>query len=534
MEPERVSKPRRLLYSKVVKTKKNQDQYTVYERHGQLVLSMNSEIMIPENAPVRLLSAQLEELEYGKLYEAYSPKGRKSAADPRVLFKVLVHGYLCGIYSSRKLEEACQYRIDFRWLLEDRKAPDHSTLARFRTGRCKEAVEDLFYQFVRKLESMGETDHKAVFIDGTKLESRAGRYTFVWRKTVEKQLARVKEKLKRLTGSTTSAAVQSLLEEEAREIVFVHGKGKRKSQAQRDWEEKQTLLERWARYEDMLSTMGEGRSSYSKTDPDATFMRMKEDHMRNGQLKPGYNVQIAVNSEYITGIEAFSDRTDVRTLRPMLETLSRWHQTRYEEVVADAGYESLENYLYLDQHGQVCLIKPTNYEQKKTKKFQKQVGRIENMTYHPEEDSFTCAQGRKLHLRREETEARDGRFVSTVWYRCEDCSGCPCRAQCCRAKDPDKPKELVLQKTFWEKRAQAAENITTERGIHLRLCRSIQVEGAFALLKNDFGFRRFLTRGKANIRTELFLLALAFDLKKLWMKREHGRLQTRVSLKMTS
>ena len=472
-------------------------------------------MMIPENAPVRLLNAQLEELEYGKLYEAYSSKGRKSAAEPRVLFKVLVHGYLCGIYSSRKLEEACQYRIDFRWLLEDRKAPDHSTLSRFRTGRCKEAVEDLFYQFVRKLEGMGETDHKAVFLDGTKLESRAGRYTFVWRKSVEKQLARVKEKLKALTGLTTSAAVRALLQEEAKGIEFVSGKGSRKSQAQRDWEEKQTLLERWERYEEMLSTMGEGRNSYSKTDPEATFMRMKEDHMRNGQLKPGYNVQIAVNSEYITGIEAFSDRTDVRTLRP-------------------AGYESLENYLYLEQNGQMCFIKPTNYDQKRTKKFQKQVGRIENMEYNPEEDSFTCAQGRKLHLRREATEVRDEQLVSTAWYRCEDCSGCPCRAQCCRAKDPDKPKELVLRKTFWEKREQAEKNIRTERGIHLRLCRSIQVEGAFGLLKNDFGFRRFLTWGKANIRTELFLLALAFDLKKLWMKREQGRLQTRVSMKMTS
>ena len=151
-------------------------------------------------------------------------------------------------------------------------------------------MKDLFYQFVRKLEGMGETDHKAVFIDGTKLESRAGRYTFVWRKSVEKQ----------------------------------------------------ALLERWER------TVEEGRSSYSKTDPDATFMRMKEDHMRNGQLKPEYNVQIAVNSEYITGLEAFSDRTDVRTLRPMLDTLSRRHQTRYEEVMADAGYESLKNYLYLE------------------------------------------------------------------------------------------------------------------------------------------------------------------------------------------
>ena len=511
-----------------------QDQCTVYERNGQLVLALNSEMMIPENAPVRLLSAQLEELEYGKLYEAYSSKGRKSAAEPRVLFKVLIHGYLCGIYSSRKLEEACQYRIDFRWLLEDRKAPDHSTLARFRTGRCREAVEDLFYQFVRKLEEAGETNHKAVFIDGTKLESRAGRYTFVWRKSVEKQLTKVKERLKLLTRLTTSAAVRSLLEEAAKGIEFVSGKGKRKSQAQRDWEEKQSLLERWERYEAMLSTMGEGRGSYSKTDPDATFMRLKEDHMRNGQLKPAYNVQIAVNSEYLTGLEVFSDRTDVKTLRPMLNMLSRRHQARYEEVVADAGYESLENYLYLEQNGQLCFIKPTNYDQKKTKKFRKQVGRIENMKYAAEEDSFTCAQGRKLHLRREATEVRDGQLVSTAWYRCENCSGCPHRAQCCRAKAPDKPKEIILKKTFWEKREQATRNIMTERGIQLRLCRSIQVEGTFGLLKNDFGFRRFLTWGKANIRTELFLLALAFDLKKLWMKREQGRLQTRVSMKMTS
>lgn len=119
---------------------------------------------------------------------------------------------------------------------------------------------------------------------------------------------------------------------------------------------------------------------------------------------------------------------------------------------------------------------------------------------------------------RETTEIQAEQLVSTAWYRCEACTGCPHRVQCCRAKNPDKPKEIVLKKTFWEKRNQAAANIATERSVHLRLCRSIQVEGAFALLKTDFGFRRFLTRGKANIRTELFLLALAFDLRKLWMK----------------
>ncbi len=490
--------------------------------------------MIPENAPVRLTSAVLEELNYEKLYRAYSLKGRKSAADPQVLFEVLVYGYLCGIYSSRKLEEACRYRIDFMWLLGDGRAPDHTTLARFRTGRCREALEDLFYQLTKKLEGMGETDHKAVFVDGTKLESRAGRYTFVWRKSVEKHLAKVKEQVRKETGITSLAALQAHLKAMAEGVCFVHGSGRRKSEEQRRWEALSRLLERWESYEEQLSMMGEGRNSYSKTDPDATFMQMKEDHMRNGQLKPGYNVQIAVNSEYITGLEVFSDRSDVKTLKPFMRGLERFHQVRYEEVVADAGYESLENYLYLESNDQLCFIKPTNYDQKRTGKFKKQIGRIENMRYDPEEDCFTCAQGRKLPLRRECTEEKGGQFVTTAWYRCENCSGCPSRSQCCRAKDAEQPKTLVLQKTFWEKRAEATERITSERGIHLRLCRSIQVEGAFGLLKNDFGFRRFLTRGKANIRAELFLLAMAFDLKKLWMKRNHGRLQTRASEKMTA
>ena len=157
---------------------KQQSQCTVKERHGQLVFAINSEILLPENAPVRLTSAQLEELNYEKLYGAYSARGRKSKVDPRVMFKVMVYGYQCGIYSSRKLEEACKYRIDFKWLLEDREEPDHATFARFRTGRCAEAVEDLFYQYVKLLEKQGETDHETVFVDGTKLESSAGRYTF--------------------------------------------------------------------------------------------------------------------------------------------------------------------------------------------------------------------------------------------------------------------------------------------------------------------------------------------------------------------
>ena len=512
-----------------MKKRKTLYQCTVIERDGQQVFTLNSEIFIPEDAPVRLTNAQLEELDYRKLYAAYSSKGRKSVTDPRVLFKILVYGYQCGIYTTRKLEEACRYRIDFQWLLWDEPVPDHSTISRFRTGRCAEAVEDLFYQYVRYLETQGETDHETAFIDGTKLESRAGRYTFVWRKSVEKQLARIKAKVYAAVSVTSLEALEQRLAELAAGITFVHGTGRRKSDAQKEWEALDELRRRWREYEEKLAIMGEGRNSYSKTDPDATFMRMKDDHMRNGQLKPGYNVQIGVNSEYITGIEAFPDRTDYGTMVPFLKTMQQKHGKKYESVTTDAGYERLNNYLYLEANGQMSFIKPANYEQRKSSSFKRQIGRMENMTYDAEDDSYTCTQGRKLNLRRECTELQNGRFVTTAWYRCESCSSCPVREKCCQAKDTEQPKELRVNKTLQELRNASLENITTEYGIYLRLCRSIQVEGAFGLLKNDFGFRRFLTRGRKNIRTELFFLALAFDLKKLWMKREKGRLRTHLS-----
>ena len=426
-----------------MKNKITENKCNIIERNGQLVISLNTEILLPKNAPVRLASAQLEELEYRKLYEAYSPKGRKSAADPRVMFKVMAYGYECGIYSSRKLEEACRYRIDFMWLLEDEPVPDHTTFARFRTGRCAEAVEDLFYQYVRLLEKQGETDHKAVLIDGTKLESRAGRYTFCWRKSVEKQREKVKAEVYRLTGLKKLGGLQRRLTREAKGIVFVHGSGKRKSDAQREWEALDGLRQRWEQYEESLAIMGGSRNSYSKTDHDATFMRMKEDHMRNGQLKPAYNVQIGVNSEYITGIDVFSNRTDYGTLQPFLKTMERKQHRKYEKIVADAGYESVGNYLYLEKHGLESYIKPQNHEVKQTAKFKRQIGRAENMRYNAEGDYYVCAQGRKLKLYRE--SEKDG--IVTSHYRCESCVGCPCRAQCCKAKD-GLAKELQVRKQF--------------------------------------------------------------------------------------
>ena len=126
---------------------KTQEQCNIVERNGQLVIALEVERIIPENAPVRLADAQLEELDYRKLYEAYSPIGRNPATDPRVMFKVLAYtAEELHIYSDRRIEDACRNRVDVIWLLGDEPVPDHSTIARFKQ-RCAEEIEDLFYQY---------------------------------------------------------------------------------------------------------------------------------------------------------------------------------------------------------------------------------------------------------------------------------------------------------------------------------------------------------------------------------------------------
>lgn len=503
------------------------------EIYQQVTLPISQNIEIAKDEPVRIANAQLEELDYRELYKAYSPIGRKSAAEPRIMFKLLVYGYMRGIYSTRKLELACRKDIDFIWLLQGEHVPDYSSFARFRSGKCKEAIEGLFYQFVRKLSKIKETEYEEVFIDGTKIESMANCYTFVWKKSVEKNLSKVKELAKEKykefggEGNLTRKKLEKLTVAQCPEgEVLVSGKGKHKAEWQKRYEELHKLWERWTKYEEQLFEIGNNRNSMSKTDKDATFMRMKEDHMGNGQLKPAYNVQLAVNSEYVTGVAAFSNRTDSGTLIPFLEHIERRQEQNYRDIVADAGYESLRNYSYLDLHGRNCYIKPTNYETRKTKKYKSQIWRPENMEYIPLENCYICKAGRKLNFHRSSTVRKDSTFVTTDYYRCESCKDCPYREQCCKSKDSEYLKELRIQPEQSKYRADTLQTLSTERGIQLRMNRSIQVEGAFGVLKSNRKFRRFLMRGRTNISTELFLLCLAFDLKKYWAKMQQGRLKS--------
>lgn len=490
------------------------------------------EEIIPQDDSVRLLSQLLDELDYKELVKAYSPLGRKAAVDPVNLFKVIVYGYHCGIYSSRAIEQSCRRDINFRWLLEGKRGPGKSTIASFRTGKLGAVVEGLFYQLVERLCARGEVAYEHLFVDGTKIEANANRYSFVWKKSVEKQQKKQGEKERILLATlneryegrfTSFETAAERLAEEAKDIAFVSGKGKHKTQIQRDIEAIETLREQNQRYAEYQATF-DGRSSFSKTDTDATFMRLKEDHMKNGQLKPAYNVQVGVEGEYIVGLDISSERSDTLTLIPLLERMKSCSGKRHGTIVADAGYESEENYTYLASMNQEAYIKPINYEQSRKRKYHNNPFLRENMPHEPKEDRYICPNGRFLNAAYTHIRKSKSGFESLVTaYRCEDCSGCTHRLNCFQAKNPDANRTIDVAKTFLQQRTQAYEKIVSPKGILLRMNRSIQAEGVFAVIKQDYAFRRFLTRGKENVRTETLLMAMGYNIFRLHCKIQSNR-----------
>jgi len=500
----------------------------------QLILPIDTGVMIPVDDSVRLLNDILEQLNYTTLYDCYSRVGRPPTP-PKILFKILSYAYMNNIYSSRKIEKACKRDINFIWLLGGEKAPDHNTISRFRSRQLVKVIEDLFYQLIVKLARLDEVKYENIFIDGTKIEANANKYSFIWKKSTQKNETKLHEKIKLLIKEINEAYDSSYIfsEEDTSDSVlveikefldnkivslgveFVHGKGKRKHPLKRQMEKLKEYIELKEKY-DNYNQIFDGRNSFSKTDKDATFMRMKDDHMRNSQLKPGYNVQIGVEGEYIVGVDIFSERSDQLTLIPFLESLHQNLPERHKNVVTDAGYESEENYAYLESQNQKSFIKPTNYESIKKSSFKKKIGMRENMGYNEQTDEYTCYNGKVLkYVGDRKKKSKSGYESMVKVYECESCEGCEYKTRCTKAKGN---KQLQVSMEFTRLRELSHSNITSEDGIKLRINRSIQVEGAFGVIKEDYGFRRFLLRGKKNVKTEFMLLCFAFNINKLHSK----------------
>ncbi|MBR3934309.1 MAG: IS1182 family transposase [Clostridia bacterium] len=524
-----------------------QKDYTKNASGYQLKLPLNIETIIPKDDSVRLLSQFVEGMDLTDLYSTYE---RINTVSPRTLLKIMLYSYMNGDFSTRAMELNCKRDINFMFLLEGAPAPDHATFARFRSIHFAPCAKRILAEMSNALFDLGEISGETIFIDGTKIEASANKYTFVWKKAVTKNQAKLLIKLADLVaaceqlydikivyGNTIKMKHVKKLRKQlyalkkSENVVFVHGTGKRKTPLQKSIETLEDYLSRLKKYNQEIHICGE-RNSYSKTDHDATFMRMKEDAMGNGQLKPAYNLQHGVDSEYITWLTIGPQPTDTTTLIPFLKEAEMHLKFKYKNITADAGYESEENYLFLESNGQLSYIKPANYEISKTRKYRNDIGKIENMEYDAQSDIYTCQNGKKLtvdYIRH--TKSKTGYVSEKTIYKCEDCRECPYKKDCikgnnCKTPLEERTKRLQVAKTFLKYRQENLERILSDDGILFRTNRSIQAEGSFGDIKQDMKFRRYLSKGTINVLAESVLLAMARNINKLHNKIQKGRTAT--------
>ncbi len=564
-------------------TMQKQDYYNEFFELGQQKINFNFfELSLPDDDPVYTLKKVMEDLDFTNLLAQYSDKGR-NGFNPIMKYAVLTYANMRGVRAVDRIVELCKRDLAFIWLTQ-REQPGRDAFYDFINRKLtSEILDDLNYQFLRRLKKEGLITLEALYIDGTKIEANASRYTFVWRGTlnyhlaglldtidalytrynellneneygqkydlgnvqmfiiegmdkvrdvIEKNRKRKLTKHKKISNNTVieidNCSPLELLKlqknlvriADGEGIPFVYEKRQKKSEIQKLYDELEECGKRLMKYKDCFEIMGSDRNSYSKTDLEATFMRMKEDHMLNGQLKPAYNVQIAVENYFIIHGHVSNDRTDYNTLIPIVQKHRTAFGENLKEVTADSGYCSEKNLLFLKEHNIASFIKLQDHEQRKTRAYKEDIGKHYNMTYQVFEDEhyYVCHDGRELRHVGTETRKQDGYTQTFEVYTCADCSSCEHKAKCLYKynpeKDADKNKVMKINEQWEELKAASHANIESEKGILNRQIRSIQTEGHFGDIKENENFRRFNHRSSVKVYKEFMLYAIGRNLNK--------------------
>ena len=502
-------------------------KFKAYQQNQLSAIPPTLEELIPINHPVRVVNQIIDQINLDPLLKKYKGGG-SSSYHPRMLLKVLVYGYLSNLYSSRKIEAATKENINFMWLA-GMEQPDHNTINRFRTERLKGVIKKVFSQVVILMANSGHVDLQKVYTDGTKIEANANRYTFVWGKRIKTSKERIVKQLEELWEYTQTIASEELKDtapvcfesmdaNEVRKTIEQIDQAlsdkpiseeikKKVKYAKKNWPDK---LDDYKKQEEILGK----RNSYSKTDTDATFMRMKEDHMQKGQPKPAYNAQISTNNQIITNYSMHQNPTDTKTLKSHMEAFKEQYGTFPKELTADAGYGSEENYEYMEKNKVEAFVKYNNFDQEQHNGNKSQPSfSTDNFHYNKEENCCYCPMGQRMEFKGnivEKTEAGYQRILSR--FKAKNCNKCSKQNICCKTK---KNRIIEISLRARELRGKARERLISEAGIAHRKRRPVDVESVFGMLKHNMGFRRFMVRGMENVNIEFGLLALAHNLKKL-------------------
>ena len=509
--------------------------HTKSYNNKRLFLTVNPNEDIAENDPVRVVDAIVEGLDLREFKKLYHEKGR-CPYHPKMMLKIILYAYMNNIYSCRKMERAVQRDIHYIWLAAQER-PDFVTINRFR-NRVKKEINNIFTQVVLVLADKGFITLDVEYIDGTKIESKANKYTFVWRKTVEKNRAKLQEKIRVLLGQIDDAVAQDKAAEtdkvdftpdtltslitELQDSLSAEPESADKERQKRRREKKRLVKElekhrdKLGEYDGRLEQIGE-RNSMSKSDPDATFMRMKEDAMNNGQTKPGYNLQISAENQFITDYALFHNPTDTLTLIPFLNSFTDRYGHLPSIAVADSGYGSEENYRFMAEAGMEAYVKYNRFHLEQHPRYKPNPFNHDNFHYNAAEDYYVCPMGQHMtRIGTSHLKTSSGYRSENARYRAQNCNGCPLRGLCYKAKGDRRTIEVNHRLNGYKRKAR--ELLTSEEGLKHRGRRCVEPEAVFGQMKFNMAYRRFRHFGKDKVTMDFAFFAIAFNIKKMCSK----------------
>jgi len=500
--------------------------FKTYHQNQLSLIPPSYDDLVPKNHPVRIVNTIVDHLDISALEKSYKGGGT-SSYHPRMLLKVVIYSYLRNIYSSRKIEQALQENVHFMWLSGQSK-PDHNTINDFRGKRLKGKFKNIFNQVVGLLAEQGVLSLKELYVDGTKIEANANRYTFVWGKSIKTSKERIKKQLKELWSYVEKVYAEEQMlpnqpdfeeidpEKVAQTIDTINQALKDKEVDKKVKQKLNYAKKNWPKnlqkYNEQEAILGK-RNSYSKTDPDATFMRMKDDHMQNGQLKPGYNLQASTNNQFITSYTLAQTTADTTTLKDHLNDHIESYGQTPETLTADAGYGSEENYTDLKEKNITAFVKYNYFhKEQRDKKHRENPFHPDNLFYNPETDTYYCPMGQAMNkINTYENQTKNGFTQEIHRYQAQNCQGCPLRGSCHKAKGNriiERNHNLIRLKD------KAKNLLLSEEGVAHRKRRCWDVEAVFGNIKQNMGFKRFMLRGMEKVTTEIGLIAMAHNLKK--------------------
>jgi len=486
--------------------------------------------LIDDNHLVRVINSFGDELSMELLSKPFEKVG-KPPYHPRMMMKVLLYSYSTKLFSARKIEKALLQDVTYMWLT-GRQTPDHNTINRFRSFYFKDILEEVFVELLDFLHVNGYIKFETYFVDGTKIEANANKYSYVWRKNTERYKKQLGEKVKQVLKEIEEINAKEdqfygdkSLEElgrnnninsekikKAADTLNKKLKDKGNSKTKKSLVSRVKKLKRasdkLSEYEKQLKTLHK-RNSYSKTDTDATFMRMKN----NDELRAGYNFQVSSENQFVVNYSVSQEAADTSAFPQHLKKIEqRGKKYIPKNYVGDAGYGSEENYYYLEKIKSKSYLKYNTFSSE-LKLNTKDIFSKDNMQYDEEHDCFICPADKKIKYVKDTITTTGRGFKSkTKVYECNDCHGCQYIERCNKSKDE---KIIKIRPQLEKYKQQAKNNLMSKKGVKLQKKRGPEIESFFGDLKMNQGYRMLRLRGLIKAQLELGYHSIAYNLRKL-------------------